>query len=68
MAPHWRIRSGVRQWQAALTVEVNLALALAAAGASVDFSTVWEAGHSPAETTGRWEDNCIDWIRTVVTA
>ena len=47
----------------ALTVEVNLALALQQAGAGdVDFATIWGQGHTMAELTGTGEENFIAWV------
>lgn len=63
VAPAWRIRTGLTQGDTASTVEVNLALALRAAGVgSVDFATVWGQGHTMAESTGSGETNFIAWV------
>ncbi|WP_147680107.1 subtype A tannase [Actinomyces ruminicola] len=62
VAPNWRIRTGVTQGDTASTVEVNLALALQAAGQSVDFATIWGQGHTMAELTGTGEENFIAWV------
>ncbi|MDU0348365.1 subtype A tannase [Actinomyces sp. MRS3W] len=62
VAPNWRIRTGITQGDTASTVEVNLALALQAAGQSVDFATVWGQGHTMAELTGSGEENFISWV------
>ncbi len=64
VAPHWRIRTGIKQGDTAITVEMNLALALKAyAGvADVDFATVWGQGHTLAERTGNSTDNFITWV------
>lgn len=40
VASYWRIRTGINQSDTALSTEVNLALALEAYGADVDFETV----------------------------
>lgn len=63
VAPSWRIRTGIQQGDTASTVEVNLALALAAAGTAVDFATVWGQGHTMAELTGTGEENFIAWVK-----
>ncbi|PHP51872.1 subtype A tannase [Actinomyces ruminis] len=62
VAPNWRIRTGITQGDTASTVEVNLALALQAAGQSVDFGTIWGQGHTMAELTGTGEENFISWV------
>lgn len=62
VAPNWRIRTGITQGDTASTVEVNLALALQAAGQSVDFATVWGQGHTMAEQAGTGEENFIAWV------
>ncbi|SHE25867.1 subtype A tannase [Actinomyces glycerinitolerans] len=62
VAPSWRIRTGITQGDTASTVEVNLALALQAAGQSVDFATIWGQGHTMAELTGTGEENFIAWV------
>lgn len=63
-AKYWRIRSGIKQPTNALTTEVNLALALSHCDGveSVDFETVWDRGHEPAERTGDSVENFIAWI------
>lgn len=63
-APHWRIRTGITQGDAASTTEINLALALAADERveDVDFATVWGQGHTMAERTGSSTDNFIEWV------
>ena len=68
VAPNWRIRTGIQQGDTATTVEVNLALALAAAGHNIDFSTVWGQGHTMAELTGSGETNFIAWLSETVPA
>ncbi|WP_267618485.1 subtype A tannase [Gordonia bronchialis] len=68
VAPHWRIRTGLKQGDTASTVEVNLALALQNLGVkNVDFATVWGLGHVPAETTGDYVDNFISWVSDSLT-
>ncbi len=63
-AAHWRIRTGITQGDTALTTEINLALAAAAAVGkdAVDFATVWGLGHTTAEVTGDSTSNFIAWI------
>lgn len=62
VASYWRIRSGINQSDTALSTEVNLALALEALGADVDFETVWGQGHVEAERTGDSTANFIAWV------
>ncbi|MGN0801014.1 MAG: subtype A tannase [Candidatus Faecivicinus sp.] len=62
VAPYWRIRTGINQGDTALTTEMNLALALQAYGADVDFETVWAQAHVEAERTGSSTDNFIAWV------
>ena len=64
VAPHWRIHTGITQGDTALTVEMNLALALRQNTdvEDVEFQTVWGQGHTMAERTGSAEDNFIRWI------
>ncbi|NTU78984.1 MAG: esterase [Chloroflexales bacterium] len=64
VAPHWRIRTGIKQGDTATTVELNLALALQdyAGVEDVDFATVWGQGHTLAERTGSSTDNFIAWV------
>ena len=63
-AIHWRIRTGIEQGDAALTVETNLALALKQDDdvKDVDFETVWGMGHTTAERSGSSTDNFISWV------
>lgn len=61
-AKYWRIRTGINQGDTALATEVNLALALKAFGADVDFETVWGMAHVEAERTGSSNDNFIAWV------
>lgn len=64
VAAHWRIRTGIEQGDTPLTVETNLALALARAeGVSdVDFAMVWGQGSAQAERTGGAAENFIQWV------
>mmetsp|Transcript_45902 Transcript_45902/g.99087 ORF Transcript_45902/g.99087 Transcript_45902/m.99087 type:complete len:656 (-) Transcript_45902:64-2031(-) len=68
VAPHFRIRTGITQGDTALTVEVNLALALEhnPMVKSVDFETVWGEGHVTAERTGDATSNLIEWIKELL--
>lgn len=63
IAKYWRIRSGINQGDTALTTEVNLALALEACGADVDFATVWGQAHVEAELNGDSTGNFISWVK-----
>lgn len=67
VAPHWRIRTGIKQGDTANTVELNLALALQQNSSvqDVDFATVWNQGHAMAERTGSPEDAFITWVTQV---
>lgn len=67
VAEHWRIRSGIAQSDTPLTSELNLALALSAYGADVDFETVWAQGHTQAERTGDSDANFIEWVQALYT-
>ena len=62
VASYWRIRTGINQSDTSLCTEVDLALALEKAGASVDFETVWGQGHTEAERTGSSSENFIAWV------
>lgn len=64
IAKFWRINSGIEQTDTSSCVEVNLALALNQSDKveKVDFSTVWNQGHTTAERTGDSTDNFINWI------
>ncbi len=64
VASHWRIHTGITQGDTALTVEMNLALALRQNSAvdDVEFQTVWGQGHTMAERTGSGEENFIAWV------
>lgn len=68
VATFWRIRTGINQGDTALTTEMNLALALQAYGAQVDFETVWGQGHVQAERTGSSTENFIAWVNQCVEA
>ena len=64
VARYWRIRTGIAQSDCALSTEMNLALALENYNgvSSVDFETIWGAGHTQAERTGNSTDNFITWV------
>lgn len=64
VASHWRIHTGITQGDTALTVEMNLALALQQNSSvdDVEFQTVWGQGHTMAERTGSSETNFIAWV------
>lgn len=64
VASHWRIHTGITQGDTALTVEMNLALALRQNEQvdDVEFQTVWGQGHTMAERTGSGETNFIAWV------
>jgi len=70
VAPFWRIRSGIKQEDTALSTEINLALALEARDdvQSVDFETIWNQGHTEAEDTGDASSNFIEWVNECVSA
>ena len=64
VAKYWRIRTGIAQGDCALATEMDLALALENIDTveSVDFETIWGAGHTQAERTGNSTDNFIQWV------
>lgn len=64
VAAHWRIHSGITQGDTALTVEMNLALALSQHEGveDVEFEMVWNQGHTMAERTGNSTENFISWV------
>ncbi len=66
VAEYFRIRTGINQGDAALSTEINLALALDTIGADVDFEMVWGQGHTKAErgdqTENSSEKNFIEWV------
>ena len=70
VAKYWRIRTGIAQGDCALSTEMNLALALEnyTSVDSVDFETIWGAGHTQAERTGNSTDNFIAWIHECMSA
>ena len=64
VAKYWRIRTGIAQGDCALSTEMNLALALQnyETVESVDFETIWGAGHTQAERTGNSTENFVAWV------
>ena len=68
IAKSWRIHTGIDQGDTANTVEMNLALALEnySGVKDVEFTTVWDLGHTMAERTGNSTDNFIAWVTEVV--
>ena len=64
VAKYWRIRTGIAQGDCALSTEMNLALALEQYSTvkTVDFETIWGAGHTQAERIGNSTDNFIEWV------
>ena len=64
VAKYWRIRTGIAQSDCALSTEVDLALALEnyEGVESVDFETIWGAGHTQAERTGSSTENFVVWV------
>ena len=63
VAKYWRIRSGIKQTDTALTTEVNLALVLDQyEGVELDFETIWDKEHVEAESSGDFTDNFIIWV------
>ncbi len=69
VAPHWRIRTGIKQGDTSLCTEINLALALRAYGINdVDFETIWNQGHTQAEDTGNATDQLIEWVQKCCTS
>ena len=65
VAPYWRIRTGIKQGDTALSTEMNLAIALKAHSdvKAVDFETIWGKGHTEAEDTGTSAANFIEWVK-----
>ena len=64
VAKFWRIRTGIAQGDCALSTEVDLALTLEnyEGVESVDFETIWGAGHTQAERTGSSTENFVSWV------
>lgn len=70
VAPFWRIRTGIKQSDAPLNTEINLALALRNYNGvnNVDFETIWGQAHVQAEDTGSANVNFIQWVKRCVAA
>lgn len=64
VANHWRINTGIEQGDTSQCVDVNLYLGVLnkVGKDNVEFSTVWEQGHTQAERTGNSTGNFINWV------
>ena len=64
VADYFRINTGITQGDTSNCVEINLALALKNFTKNVEFTTVWEQGHLPAERDGSDKStvNFISWV------
>ena len=64
VASYFRINTGITQGDTSNCVEINLALALKNFGKKVEFTTVWEQGHTTAERKGSGQStsNFISWV------
>ena len=64
VASYFRINTGITQGDTSNCVEMNLALALKNYGKNVEFTTVWEQGHTTAERGGSSYSttNFISWV------
>jgi len=62
VADYFRINTGITQSDTSNVVEMNLYLALLNYGKKVEFTTVWNQGHTEAERSGSAETNFISWI------
>lgn len=64
VAQYWRINTGIEQGDTSQCVDVNLYLAvLEKVGKdNVEFSTVWNQGHTQAERVGDSTTNFINWV------
>ena len=64
VAKYWRINTGIEQTDTSQCVDVNLYLGVLSKVGSdnVDFSTVWNQGHTPAERNGDSTTNFINWV------
>ncbi len=67
VAKHWRIRTGIAQSDTSLSTEVDLSLALMnyEGVETIDFETIWAAGHTKAERSGSSDENFIEWVKSV---
>lgn len=61
VSQHWWIRYGTRDTNTALSVIINLATSLENAGADVDTSLYWNAGHGSDQDPEQF----IEWISTI---
>ena len=64
VASYFRINTGITQGDTSTCVEMNLALALKNYGKNVEFTTVWDQGHTTAERKGSSysTSNFISWV------
>ena len=64
IADYWRINTGIEQGDTSQCVDVNLYLAvLSKVGKdNVEFSSVWNQGHTQAERSGDSTTNFINWV------
>ncbi len=64
VAQYWRINTGIEQGDTSQCVDVNLYLAVLdkVGSDNVEFSTVWNQGHTQAEKTGNFTGNFINWV------
>ena len=65
VADYFTINTGITQGDTSSVVEMNLYLALLNYGKNVEFTTVWNQGHTEAERSGDAEDNFISWIANI---
>ena len=65
VADYFRINTGITQGDTSNVVEMNLFLALSNYGKNVQFTTVWDKGHTEAERSGDADDNFISWIAQI---
>lgn len=64
IAKYWRINTGIKQGDTSQCVDVNLYLAVLnkVGSDNVEFSTIWDQGHTQAERTGDSTSNFINWV------
>ena len=62
VASYYRINTGITQGDTSLCTEADLALALENYGVDVQFTTVWDQGHTQAERTGSASAIFIAWV------
>ena len=65
VADYFRINTGITQGDTSNVVEMNLYLALLNYGKNVQFTTVWNQGHTQAERSGDADNNFISWIAEI---